>query len=174
MWIAGLVVLGAVVVLAIGAAIQAALGSEGQVIDPTVPPPAVCDDFCRDLKLARAARCSEEAHARAVDQDMRNLMSLLDRAMVTWLALTAAAIAAAAIPFIGGFIVASLSAAAAAAFTAVVLLEGMVAVAVKQSSDARNSVVAAMNRETAAMAMMLKACSLLQQTTCLSGLMPCQ
>jgi hypothetical protein len=168
-----LIVLGGVVVFAIGAAIQAARGSEGEIIGPTVPPAAVCDDFCRDLKLARAARCSEEAHARAVDQDMRNLMSLLDRAIVTWLALTAAAIAAVATLIFGGLVAPLLSAAAAAAFTAVVLLEGMVAVAVKQSSDARNAVVVAMGRETAAMRAMVMGCTVLEQGACLSGLMPC-
>jgi hypothetical protein len=173
MLIAGAIVLGAVVVFAIGAAIQAARGSEGQIIGPTVPPPAVCADFCRDLQLARAVRCSEEAHARAVDQDVRNLMSLLDRALVLWLALTAAAIAVAAIPFIGGFIASALSAAAATAFTAVVLLEGMLAVATKQSSDAHNAVITARTGETNAMAAMYANCPPEQWTICLTGLMSC-
>src|SRR5262245_54970720 len=136
MWIAlGAVVVGIVVVFAIGAAIQAGRHSEGQIIGPTVPPPAACADFCRDLQLARATRCNEEARAAAAVVELANLRSLLDRAIVIWAALTAAAIAAAAIPFIGGFVAASLSAAAATAFAVMIALEGMVVVAQKQAVD---------------------------------------
>jgi hypothetical protein len=123
------------VLFMIGAAIQAARGSEGQIISPTGPPPAVCAHFCRDLQLARTVRCNEEARACAPDQDLANLRSLLDCALVTWLGLTAAAIAVAAIPYIRGFIASSLSAAAATAFAVLLVLEGMIAIAYKQTSD---------------------------------------
>jgi hypothetical protein len=173
MWIAGAIVLGAVVLFAIGAAIQAARSSEGQIIGPTVPPPAVCADFCRDLQLARTVRCNEEARVRALDQELANLRSLLDRAMVTWLGLTAAAIAVAAIPFIGGFIAASLSAAAATAFAVMLVLEGMVAVAYKQASDQKTAAEAARNVEAAARAAMIMNCPPDEWPTCLANLMPC-
>jgi len=170
MWIAGAIVLGAVVLFAIGAVIQAARGSEGQVIGPTVPTAAVCDDFCRDLLLARAARCSEEAHFRALNQDLANLRSLLDRALVTFGVLTAAALAAQAIPGIGSFIAASLWAAAATALALVLVLEGMVAVAGKQVSDAGNAVTAARSLETVAIAGMYANCPPEKWTTCLTAL----
>lgn len=79
MWIVGLVVLGIVVAFAIGVAIQAARGSEGQIIGPTVPSPEVCADFCRDFQLARTARCNAEARERALAQELANLRSLVDR-----------------------------------------------------------------------------------------------
>jgi hypothetical protein len=173
MWIAAAIVLGAVVLFAIGVAIQAARGSEGQIIGPTVPPPAVCADFCRDLQLARAVRCNEEARARALDQELANLRSLLDRALITWLGLTAAAIAVAAIPFIGGTIAASLSAAAATAFALVLVLEGMVVVAYKQASDQKAAAEAARKREASARAAMLMNCSPDEWPACLANLMPC-
>ncbi|WP_035356598.1 hypothetical protein [Edaphobacter aggregans] len=174
---AGLIVVGVIIGIAvlwgIGAAIQGGRHSEGQIISPTTPPPTACADFCRDLKLARTVRCNEEARDRALDQELANLRSILDRALITWGILTAAAVAVAAIPFIGGFISASLWAAAATAYATVLVIEGMIMVAIKQSSDQKAAVTRARNREATALAEMMMNCPLEQQQMCLAGLMPC-
>jgi NADH:ubiquinone oxidoreductase subunit 4 (subunit M) len=104
---------------------------------------------------------------------LANLRGILNQALITLGILTAAAIAVAAIPLIGGFISASLWAAVATAFALVLVLDGMVIVAIKQSSDQKAAVTAARNREVTAMAAMMMNCSPEQQQTCLAGLMPC-
>jgi hypothetical protein len=104
---------------------------------------------------------------------LANLGGLLDRALVTWLGLTAAAIAVAAIPFIGGFIASGLSAAAAIAFSVVIVLEGMIAVAYKQASDQKAAAAAARNAEAAARAAVIMNCAPDEWPACLGSLMPC-
>src|SRR6266566_931285 len=124
-WIAVGIFVGAVVLFGIGAAIQGGRHSEGQIVSPTMPPPTACADFCRDLKLARTVRCNEEAHDRALDQELTNLGSMIDRALITLGILTAAAVAVAAIPIIGAFFSASAWAAAATALAMLLVLDGM-------------------------------------------------
>lgn len=173
MWVVGLVVLGIGVAIAIGAAIQAARGSEGQIIGPAVPPPDACADFCRDLQLARTIRCNAEARERALAQELANLRSLVDRTLVTAGILTAAAVAVAAIPFIGGFISASLWAAAATAFALYFVLLGMVVVAHKQWTDQWLASQAARDHEADARSAMILNCPDEEWLRCLANLTPC-
>jgi hypothetical protein len=171
---AAIVVGGIIVLVVVGVLIQSAVGSaEGTITGPTVPPPDDCDDFCRDLVLARTRRCNEEAHWRALVDNANNLNRLMTNAMLTWLGLMGAAIAVAAIPFFGGWLSAGLWAAAMTAFALYWVLLGMAAAAWKQASDQLMRAFAAREAETAAQEAMMMNCPPEEQTRCLARLMPC-
>jgi hypothetical protein len=170
-WIAvGLI--GAAVVFGIGALVQGVQGSEGTITGPSVPPPVACDDYCRDLILARTIRCNAEARLRDLRDTMDTINQHLTRALTLFGILLAAAVAAGAIPF-AGWISASLQAAAWTTFAIMVFLTGMLAVAIKHFEDQKEVAQGARNREARALADMMGNCSADEQTKCLARLTPC-
>lgn len=132
-----------------------------------------CDGACLEWEARRGETCAAKRQTAMFQATVDATSARLAAATVTHLALVAAAVAAAFIPFVGGAIAVGLAALAAIALTTVSVLAGQLVSQSDSLASAKRMEMDAAARQEAARQKILANCPPDKASQCLSHPAPC-